>query len=169
MYFIDWNYSPMTETCPPNKFTSELIVKRIGDNKSDYMQLLLIGDESEKMVNHYIDIGNLFVGFVDGKAVSCIVTINIADETVEVKNLAVIPNFRKKGIGRRMLAYVERLYPGCKIFIGTGETPSTLRFYQSCGYHYSHRIADFFTDNYSNQIVEEGITLKDMIYLYKHS
>ena len=66
-----------------------------------------------------------------------------------------------------MLEYVEALFPE-KIFrLGTGETPSTLRFYHNCGYRYSHRIPDFFTDNYDHAIVEEGVLLKDMVYLRK--
>lgn len=157
----------MTETHLSVKCTPDLVIKRIVAGKSDYMHLMLIGDESEDMVNRYIDRGDIFVGFVDDQAVSCIVIINIDGETVEVKNLAVIPSFRKKGIGQRMLAYIEQLHQGSRIYIGTGETPSTLRFYQSCGYRYSHRIPNFFTDNYPDPIVEENVTLKDMIYLYK--
>jgi len=53
------------------------------------------------------------------------------------------------------------------MLVGTGETPGTLSFYESCGFVRSHRIPDFFTDHYHHSIVEEGITLKDMIYLKK--
>lgn len=148
-------------------YARELVIRRISANKSAYMELLLIGDESEEMVRRYIDAIDLYVGFVDGAAVSCIATLVIDAETLEVKNLAVVPQCRKRGLGRCMLAYAERRYPGCRIYLGTGETPSTLRFYQSCGYRYSHRLPDFFTDNYSCPIVEEGVTLKDMVYLYK--
>lgn len=37
----------------------------------------------------------------------------------------------------------------------------------SCGYSYSHRIAGFFTDNYPGPIIEDGVRLKDMLYLSK--
>lgn len=87
--------------------------------------------------------------------------------TVEVKNLAVEPDFRGRGIGRSMLEYIENMNRGKVIILGTGETPSTLRFYNSCGYFYSHRVPDFFIDNYPEPIVEEGVTLRDMIYLKK--
>lgn len=33
------------------------------------------------------------------------------------------------------------------------------------GFKYSHRIKNFFTDNYDHPIVEEGILLEDMVYL----
>ena len=66
-----------------------------------------------------------------------------------------------------MLRHVERLNPDRTIILGTGETPSTFRFYNSCGYVYSHRVPNFFTDNYIAPIIEEGVTLRDMIYLKK--
>lgn len=145
----------------------DLHIKHILKNKEDYMDLLLIGDESEEMICRYLGNGDLYVGFADGTAVSVIITIEKDPQTVEVKNLAVISHYRRHGIGGRMLAYVERLNETKGFCLGTGETPSTLRFYESCGYHYSHRIPNFFTDNYPTPIVEEGRTLKDMICLCK--
>ena len=37
--------------------------------------------------------------------------------------------------------------------------------HRNCGFKYSHRIKNFFTDNYDHPIVEEGILLEDMVYL----
>ena len=53
-------------------------------------------------------------------------------------------------------------------YLERGESPLTVPFYESCGFTYSHRIPDFFTDNYDHPIYEAGKQLKDMIYL-KHS
>ena len=146
--------------------TERFIIKAIDSNKRLYMPLLLIGDESEAMIDRYIDHGCLHAGFLDGKPIAVCVTV-CDDSGVEIKNLAVAAEFRRHGYGRRMLLDVERRHPGRTLFLGTGETPSTLRFYQSCGYTYSHRIPDFFTDNYPAPIIEEGITLRDMLYLKK--
>lgn len=148
---------------------SSLTIRKVEDDKRNFMDLLLIGDESEDMIMRYLDRGSLYVGSIDNKDVAVIVMVENDDGTVEIKNLAVDATFRRRGIGRKMLEYVEKVYPARKIILGTGETPSTLRFYHTCGYRYSHRIPGFFTDNYPNPIVEEGITLKDMIYLSKES
>ena len=43
----------------------------------------------------------------------------------------------------------------------------TMSFYKDCGFKYSHIVPDFFTANYDHPIVENGITLKDMVYLRK--
>ena len=71
----------------------------------------------------------------------------------------------EQGYGRMMLEEIKRIYSGHKLLVGTGETPSTLQFYNKCGFVYSHRITDFFTINYNHIIIEDGIILKDMIYL----
>ena len=51
--------------------------------------------------------------------------------------------------------------------VGTGESPRTLRFYQRCGFAECGREAGFFTRYYDHPIVEDGVTLRDMIYLEK--
>lgn len=51
------------------------------------------------------------------------------------------------------------------MLVGTGDSPATISFYTNCGFVYSHRIPNFFTDNYDRPIFEEGKQLKDMIYL----
>ncbi len=131
------------------------------------MPLLLLGDESEEMIRRYIFSGNIFVGTDDGRIIAVCVAVEDADGWIEIKNLAVSPLRQRQGIGSAMLTYVEMQYPGERFRLGTGETPSTLHFYNSCGYHYSHSIKNFFIDNYDHPIVEDGIQLRDMLYLVK--
>ncbi len=56
----------MTETSPV-----ELSIIEVTARKSDYMDLLLIGDESEEMVRRYVDVCNLYVGFVELYSRAC--------------------------------------------------------------------------------------------------
>lgn len=133
------------------------------------MPLLLIGDESEEMISGYISRSTVFEGKIGGKSVAVCAAVDLGDGIIEIKNLAVLPQHRKCGIGRRMLLHAEARFPGHSFILGTGETPSTLRFYRSCGYGYSHRIPGFFTDNYPHPIIEEGVLLKDMVYLIKRT
>lgn len=53
------------------------------------------------------------------------------------------------------------------MLVGTGETPAILSFNESCGFEKSHRVKNFFTDNYDHLMFEDGIQLVDMIYLKK--
>lgn len=53
------------------------------------------------------------------------------------------------------------------MLVGTGEVPSILSFYKHFGFEPSHRIENFFTDNYNHPMFENGIQLVDMVYLKK--
>lgn len=50
---------------------------------------------------------------------------------------------------------------------GTGDSPLTVPFYEKCGFRYSHRIPNFFTDHYDHPMFECGVQLVDMVYYRK--
>ena len=52
--------------------------------------------------------------------------------------------------------------------VGTGDSPLTIPFYEKCGFVRSHKIPNFFTDNYDHPIYEGGVQLTDMVYLQRH-
>ena len=140
-------------------------IREITDDRRRYMPLLLIGDEQEDMVCRYIDDGKLYVASVCGVDIAVCLVTDYSPETVEIKDIAVIPSRQRMGYGREFLYWIHHRYGGRKIIVGTGEVPSTLDFYRSCGYTYSHRIPNFFTDNYDHPIIEDGMALNDMVYL----
>lgn len=147
------------------------MARRIRRDKERFMPLLLAGDESESMVRSYLGRAELYVfrrfGLFGRPVALCAVT-DEGHGVYEVKNLAVDTAFRSRGHGRRMLAAMAwRFRHGEWLTLGTGETPSTLAFYRSCGFSEYGRIAGFFTDNYDRPIVEEGITLRDMVLMRK--
>ena len=53
------------------------------------------------------------------------------------------------------------------MLVGTGDIPWIIEFYQKNGFRFSHRIKNFFTDNYDHPMFEDGIQLVDMVYLSK--
>ena len=126
-------------------------IREITGDKRRYLPLLLVGDEQEEMVMRYLPHGSLFVCFDPDPCAVAVVT-DEGDGCCELKNLAVEP-----------CRYAERGYRTLRV--GTGETPSTLRFYAQCGFRPAGRIPDFFTRNYDHPIVEEGVLLRDMILL----
>lgn len=148
---------------------TELRISPVTGDLRPYMPLLLAGDESEAMIARYIGRATLYAGHIGGRVAAVCAVTDEGPDVVEVKNLAVGADMRRHGIGRAMLAHVEELNRGKTIRLGTGETPSTLRFYHGCGYRETHRVAGFFTRNYDHPIVEEGVTLRDMIYLSKQA
>ena len=137
----------------------------IAENKKDYLPLLLLGDEQESMIDRYLERGTLYA-WREGEQVQgvCLVT-DEGDGVLELKNIAVAPAFQRQGIGRAMIEALVQRYRGSYRMLqaGTGEVPSTMGFYQSCGFTLSHRVKDFFLQ-YDHPIVEDGVQLRDMVY-----
>lgn len=143
-----------------------MIIKQITNNKKQFLDLLLLGDEQESMIDRYLESGDLFALYDEDLKAVCVVT-RIDDSTCELKNIAVYEQFQGKGYGTLLIKYILEFYKNQykTMLVGTGEVPSILSFYKRCGFEPSHRIKNFFTDNYDHPMFEEGIQLVDMVYL----
>lgn len=141
-------------------------ITQLSDNKKQYIDLLLLADEQESMIDRYLERGDMFVLEDNGVKAVCVVT-NEGDGVCELKNIAVTPTFHRQGYGKRLINYLFTHYSGKynQMIVGTGDVPSAVGFYKNCGFEYSHRIENFFTDNYDHQMIEDGVLLRDMIYL----
>ncbi len=142
---------------------------KVQENKKKYIDLLLLADPQEDMIDRYLDSSDLFALYDNGLKGICAVC-GVGAEECEIKNLAVYEQFHRQGYGKALLDYVSYYYKGkcSSLILGTGEVPSILTFYSKCGFEIYNRIPNFFTDNYDEPIYEEGILLKDMIYLRKN-
>lgn len=142
-------------------------IRKITDAKKEYMDLLLLADEQEDMIDRYLDRGEMFVLDDHGVKAECVIAQE-SEGVYELKNIAVMPEFQRKGYGKCLIEYVFANYcDGKVLYVGTGDTPSALSFYESCGFTQSHRVRNFFTDHYDHPMFEDGIQLIDMIYLKK--
>ena len=137
-------------------------------DKKQYLSLLLLADEQEDMLDRYLERGTMYVLEDDGVRAECLVT-DEGDGLLELKNIAVAPEYQNQGWGRRMIAFLEKTYNSSfrTLQAGTGDVPATVLFYEACGFHRSHRIPDFFTKNYDHPIYECGKLLTDMVYFQK--
>ncbi len=143
-------------------------ILEIKENKKQYIDLLLLADEQESMINRYLERGVMYALNDNGVKAVCIV-MDEGKGVLEIKNIAVEPAYQKKGYGKILIDFIA---DKCKdvftvLQVGTGESPLTVPFYERCGFHKTHRIKNFFTDNYDHPIYECGIQLVDMIYLQK--
>ncbi len=137
-------------------------------DKRVYDSLLLLADESPAMLARYLDRGTMYVLDDDGVKAEIIVC-DEGDGVLEIKNLAVLPQWQRRGYGRALVAFVCEHYAGGYrvLTVGTGDSPLTVPFYERCGFRRSRRVKDFFIKNYDHPIYEGGIRLVDMVYLVK--
>ena len=144
-------------------------IRVIHKNKKRFLPLLLLADEQEDMIDRYLERGTMYVLEDGGVKAECVVT-DEGGGILELKNLAVEPESQRKGYGKALIDFLVCKYKGrySVLQVGTGDSPLTIPFYEKCGFVRSHKIENFFIDNYDHPIYECGVQLTDMIYLQKY-
>jgi len=145
-----------------------LEIKKITENKKQFIDLLLLADESEAMIDKYLERGDLFALYDDDLKSICVITEESSD-TCEIKNIATYEKWHGMGYGSKLIQYVSDLFLGRykTMIVGTGNVPKSIRFYEKNGFTISHRVENFFIDNYDHFMYEDGVQLVDMVYLRK--
>ena len=110
-----------------------MAMRRIGADRRRLLPLLLMGDEQESLVERYLDRCGLYVWEEAGEVLAVCAAERTGPDMVEILNLAVAPEHRRRGIGRRLLLAVCGEHPDCAAELGTGETPdwSVLYVYEA--------------------------------------
>ena len=142
-------------------------IRKVENNKKQYLPLLLLADEQESMIDRYLERGTLYVLEDNGTAIAEVVVTDEGEGVLEIKSLAVDTQHQGRGYGRELIRYIAEAYKGrySILQVGTGDSPATLPFYEKCGFTRHHVIENFFTDNYDHPIIEGGKQLRDMICL----
>lgn len=145
-----------------------LKIEKITENKKQFLDLLLLADESENMIDKYLSTGDLFALY-DGDLKSVCVVAPINSDTCELKNIATYDKYHGKGYGKALIKFISDFYKNKykTMLVGTGEVLWILSFYESCGFENSHRVKNFFIDNYDHPMFDGNIQLVDMVYLKK--
>ena len=143
-------------------------IRKVETNKKQYLSLLLLADEQEDIVDRYLERGFMYVLEDDGVKAECVVT-DEGNGVLELKNIAVAPAAQGRGYGKAMVDFLIRTYKGqyAVLQVGTGDSPSTIPFYEACGFYRHHLVKNFFTDHYDHPIYECGVQLVDMVYLQR--
>ena len=122
-----------------------------------------------EMVDRYLEKGTMYVLEDNDVKAECVVT-DEGNGILEIKNIAVDPENQGKGYGKALIDFLASKYADeySVLQVGTGDSPLTIPFYEKCGFVRSHKIPNFFTDNYDHPIYEGGVQLIDMVYLQRH-
>ncbi|OXS75814.1 GNAT family N-acetyltransferase [Domibacillus enclensis] len=144
-------------------------IRKLNEGEKPPIDLLLLADPSEKIIKGYIGRGACFVAENDNRVVGVYVLLPTRPETVELVNVAVLPDQQGKGLGKALIGHAVRTAQedGYKIIeVGTGNSGiGQLALYQKCGFRITGVDRDFFVKHYPEDIVENGIPCRDMIRL----
>ncbi len=133
------------------------------------MDLLLLADPSKEMIEKYLESGQCYTLEVNNETVGVYVLMPVSAGVIEIMNIAVAEKEQGKGLGKQLLAHAieQARKQGFKqVQIGTGNSSiGQLALYQKCGFRITKIERGFFTDNYEEEIIENGIICRDMLRL----
>jgi hypothetical protein len=69
-----------------------LKILKVETDKKRYIDLLLLADEEEKMIDKYLERGEMYILDDNGVKAECVVT-NEGNGVLEIKNIAVFPQY----------------------------------------------------------------------------
>lgn len=136
--------------------------------------LLLLADESAEAIAKYIFKSKVFVlrDCQTHKEMGVVALYPVGENSIEIKNIAVLTQAQSKGLGRKLLSFVKSY---CTLnalktcFVGTSDTGfAQHRFYMNNGFEMDHIRRDFFTDHYPDIIFENGLQMKHMLVFSIH-
>ena len=142
-----------------------MTIRRVHENREAFRGLLLLADPEWAVVEKYLDQGEMYALFEGETAVAEALVTYRPDGACELKNLAVDPAFQRKGYARMLVEHVAREMSERfeKMYVGT----SGPKLYERMGFVRAYTVENFFVDNYSEPVWDEGELLKDMYYLVR--
>lgn len=164
------------QPCVLNVFEREDFVRyrtsleKVDGKREDFLPQLLLADDSEKVVRDYLDQGTLYKIKCGEVLAGVALIIPQSNTTIELKNIAIIPTYQGKGIGKEVLLQLTEI---CQIegyqtiLVGTANSSiDNIAFYQKAGFRMEAIEKDFFC-KYPEPIYEHGIRALDMIFFSK--
>ena len=103
-------------------------IRKVNENKKQFISLLLLADEQESMVDLYLEKSTMYVLEDNNVKAECVVT-DEGNGILEIKNIAVDPKFQGKGYGKALIDFLANNYADeySVLQVGTGDSPLTDR------------------------------------------
>lgn len=148
---------------------NNITIRKMNCNDTIPYDLLYLADPSIDMVERYICEGECHIAILKNETVGVYLLSRKSLDTLEIVNIAVRESCQNTGVGKLLVENAVNLSKseGARYLeVGTGNSSiSQLAFYQKCGFRIIGVDVDFFKNNYSEKIVENGIECLDMIRL----
>lgn len=149
--------------------TADFKLRKLSKDDDIPFDLLLIADETVDAIKKYIYDSDIYQLYVSDNPVAIIALYRIDNLKIEIKNIAVIESFQGKGIGSYLIRRIKEIAANDnykEVIVGTPDAGiREILFYEKNGFTIFDVKENFFIENYSIPIIENGVTLKDMTML----
>jgi GNAT superfamily N-acetyltransferase len=140
--------------------------------RADLRSLFELAEDSPLQLHSYLDSGRVLVAVCAGRVVGHLQITGLDQPAAaEIKNMAVLPSHRRRGIGRALAATaieLARSESRCTLVVATAAADvDNLRFYQRLGFRMRSIERDAFTvaTGYGADPSIDGIQLRDRVWL----
>jgi ribosomal protein S18 acetylase RimI-like enzyme len=133
--------------------------------------LLLLADETIEAIEKYIYDSDVYIvtNIENTQPIAVFVLYKISNAEIEIKNIAVAEVLQGVGIGSYLISEIKRTAKRKNfnsIIVGTPDGAlKQISFYEKNGFIQYDLRKDFFIENYSELIFEDGRILRDMVML----
>jgi GNAT superfamily N-acetyltransferase len=152
--------------------SAPIAVREHSGPRAPLRALFELAEDSGNELDSYIDAGRVLVAGVGGDVIGHLqLTETGRAEELEIKNMAVLLDHQRHGVGRALMAAaleVARAEGRSTIVVATAAADiGNLRFYQRLGFRMRSVERDAFTaaTGYAPGIVIDGIELRDRVWL----
>jgi GNAT superfamily N-acetyltransferase len=140
--------------------------------RSDLRWLFELAEDSSRQLDEYIDAGRVLEAVHEGSVVGHLQVVETREPTaLEVRNMAVAPPSRRRGVGRALMTAASELAReehrrGLVVATAAADVEN-LRFYQRLGFRMRSLERDAFTPatGYPAGACIDGIELRDRVWL----
>jgi lactoylglutathione lyase len=146
-------------------------VERHTGARGGLRRLFEMADDSSSQLDSYLDAGEVLVALDGDRVVGHLQLVHRAERRCEIRNMAVEPAYRGRGVGRALVDAArelgrERRYAALVVATAAADT-GNLRFYQRAGFRFRAVERDVFTPEagYPPSFRIDGMDARDRVWL----
>lgn len=108
-------------------------ILKVTTNKKRFLPLLLAAGEPESVIDGYLEEAEMFALYDDSKIKTVAVISKEPKRVFALKNISTVPQFQRKGYGKRMVEYLLAYYHGKgRVLVAAGGAAA--EFFKACGF-----------------------------------
>lgn len=148
------------------KSNKDFAVREVPYDPARHLELLLLADPEEAALEAYLSGSLIFEYEQYGEVLGVAALFELADGSLELKNIAVSPRAQRRGVGSALIRSVKKCAGTRRLIVGTADVSSeALAFYERNGFVRYGKIPNFFVEHYSQPVFDNGRLCRDMILL----